>query len=561
MKIFNDNDNNDKAKLKYYAEKAKEAINININYHKQKDIYENYIKEIKSILFSKEKIKENFIKINKKLKANKDKLQNEYNKIKSLKYDIYYKNCTDELKMGRPLLNQLKADNFTLEYTLSEKDNIIKMLNQNMKNFVIFSLFKQPKRDIFIDLKEGNSTIKEIMSQIQSIILKKSKKYNSLKENCKIKKKIIEQLKNIIMQLNEYIYLTKLEKAKINNENNIKPFCFQFISNQINTNSNLKTADRTISTYDTISNKKILENKENINNNGFELSNIKRKEYEEDSKYNDKNIIKNANIKNKNLITHAIMKTIIPPKKNSIKYLSVNPMINNDIEITIDKNSDENKNNFFTDKKALSAEERKTRKINNKKNLRNNKIIYNFQNLEELFGTSDSENEQEEIIIDSVIHSDDETTLEKKINSKKTLHGTYLNEIKSNVSKINLDLIEFNKLKVFQEVDINSLQRRNYKILNVEENIIITKKKIKKIKNRMEINLKKIEAMKKFIDDLKNKYILFKRIKTKSSAINSKVNYIANHEIIDLNQIEEGEDEDNDDIGSDYLNENDEITE
>ena len=345
MKIFNDNDNNDKAKLKYYAEKAKEAINININYHKQKDIYENYIKEIKSILFSKEKIKENFIKINKKLKANKDKLQNEYNKIKSLKYDIYYKNCTDELKMGRPLLNQLKADNFTLEYTLSEKDNIIKMLNQNMKNFVIFSLFKQPKRDIFIDLKEGNSTIKEIMSQIQSIILKKSKKYNSLKENCKIKKKIIEQLKNIIMQLNEYIYLTKLEKAKINNENNIKPFCFQFISNQINTNSNLKTADRTISTYDTISNKKILENKENINNNGFELSNIKRKEYEEDSKYNDKNIIKNANIKNKNLITHAIMKTIIPPKKNFIKYLSVNPMINNDIEITIDKNSDENKNN------------------------------------------------------------------------------------------------------------------------------------------------------------------------------------------------------------------------
>ena len=77
----------------------------------------------------------------------------------------------------------------------------------------------------------------------------------------------------------------------------------------------------------------------------------------------------------------------------------------------------------------------------------------------------------------------------------------------------------------------------------------------------MEINLKKIEAMKKFIDDLKNKYILFKRIKTKSSAINSKVNYIANHEIIDLNQIEEGEDEDNDGIGSDYLNENDEITE
>ena len=68
--------------------------------------------------------------------------------------------------------------------------------------------------------------------------------------------------------------------------------------------------------------------------------------------------------------------------------------------------------------------------------------------------------------------------------------------------------------------------------------------------------------MKKFIDDLKNKYILYKRIKTKSSAINSKVNYIANHEIIDLNQVEEKEEDDIDnDYGSDYLNENDELTE
>ena len=31
MKNFNDIDNNDKEKLKYYAEKAKEAINLNIN--------------------------------------------------------------------------------------------------------------------------------------------------------------------------------------------------------------------------------------------------------------------------------------------------------------------------------------------------------------------------------------------------------------------------------------------------------------------------------------------------------------------------------------------------
>ena len=561
MKNFNDIDNNDKEKLKYYAEKAKEAINLNINYHKQKEKYENYIREIKSILFDKDNIQANFRKIIIKLKENKDKLQQEYEKIKSLKYDIYYKNCTDELEMGRPLLNQLKSDKFTLEYTLSQKDNLIKVLSINMKNSLYFSLFRQPKRDTFLDIKEGDLTIKEITNQIQSIILKNSKSFNALNEKCKRKKKKIEQLKDKIKQLKEYIYLLKFEKTKINQENYLRSYASNKISNQVNSISNLKTTDRTISTYDTTSAKKILENKENINNNGFKLSNSLGKNYEEDFKF----------INKKDKVTNAIMSTIIPESFNYLKHSRMKNIKNsealkNDTEFTLNKNYNENKNinyfNNFLTNKALSAENRKKKKIKNKKNIKNDKIIQSFQNLEELFGSSNSENEQEEIIIDTVIHSDDETTLENKIIPKKSLSGTYLQEIQSKIPKINLDLIEFNKLKVFQEIDLYSLQRRNYKNMRVDDNINIIKKKIKKIKNKININSKKAEAMKKFIDDLKNKYILYKRIKTKSSAINSKVNYIANHEIIDLNQVEEKEEDDIDnDYGSDYLNENDELTE
>ena len=249
-----------------------------------------------------------------------------------------------------------------------------------------------------------------------------------------------------------------------------------------------------------------------------------------------------------------------------MKNIKNSEALKNETEFTLNKNYNENKNinylNYFLNNKALSAENRKTKKIKNKKNIKNDKIIQSFQNLEELFGSTDSENEQEEIIIDTVIHSDDETTLENKIIPKKSLSKTYLQEIQSKIPKINLDLIEFNKLKVFQEIDLYSLQRRNYKNMSVDDNINIIKKKIKKIKNKININSKKAEAMKKFIDDLKNKYILYKRIKTKSSAFNSKVNYIANHEIIDLNQVEEKEEDDIDnDYGSDYLNENDELTE
>ena len=561
MKNFNDIDNNDKEKLKYFAEKAKEVINLNINYHKQKEKYENYIREIKSILFDKDNIQANFRKIIIKLKENKDKLQQEYEKIKSLKYDIYYKNCTDELEMGRPLLNQLKSDKFTLEYTLSQKDNMIKVLSINMKNSLYFSLFRQPKRDTFLDIKEGDLTIKEITNQIQSIILKNSKSFNALNEKCKRKQKKIEKLKDKIKQLKEYIYLLKFEKTKINQENYLRSYASNKISNQVNSISNLKTTDRTISTYDTTSAKKIIENKENINNNGFKLSNSLGKNYEEDFKF----------INKKDNVTNAIMSTIIPESLNYLKHSRMKNIKNsdalkNDTEFTLNKNYNENKNinyfNNFLTNKALSAENRKTKKIKNKKNIKNDKIIQSFQNLEELFGSSNSENEQEEIIIDTVIHSDDETTLENKIIPKKSLSGTYLQEIQSKIPKINLDLIEFNKLKVFQEIDLYSLQRRNYKNMSVDDNINITKKKIKKIKNKININSKKAEAMKKFIDDLKNKYILYKRIKTKSSAINSKVNYIANHEIIDLNQVEEKEEDDIDnDYGSDYLNENDELTE
>ena len=559
MKNFNDIDNNDKEKLKYYAEKAKEAINLNINYHRQKEIYENYIREIKSILFDKDNIQANFRKIIIKLKENKDKLQQEYEKIKSLKYDIYYKNCTDELEMGRPLLNQLKSDKFTLEYTLSQKDNLIKVLSINMKNSLYFSLFRQPKRDTFLDIKEGDLTIKEITNQIQSIILKNSKSFNALNEKCKRKQKKIEQLKDKIKQLKEYIYLLKFEKTKINQENYLRSYASNKISNQVNSISNLKTTDRTISTYDTTSAKKIIENKENINNNGFKLSNSLGKNYEEDFKF----------INKKDNVTNAIMSTIIPESLNYLKHSRMKNIKNsealkNETEFTLNKNYNENKNinyfNNFLTNKALSAENRKTKKIKNKKNIKNDKIIQSFQNLEELFGSSNSENEQEEIIIDTVIHSDDETTLENKIIPKKSLSGTYLQEIQSKIPKINLDLIEFNKLKVFQEIDLYSLQRRNYKNMSVDDNINMLKKKIKKIKKKININSKKVEAMKKFIDDLKNKYILYKRIKTKSSAINSKVNYIANHEIIDLNQVEEEDNEDND-YGSDYLNENDELTE
>ena len=567
MKNLNDIESNNKEKLKYFAEKARDVITLNLNYHKQKETYEKYIKEIKTILFDKENIKENLRNINNQLKSNIECLQKEYNKIKSLKYTPLSKECTDELEMDKPLLNQLKSDKFTLEYTLSQKNDLIKVLTLNMKNSLIFTLFRQPKRDSFLDLKEGNSVIKEIITQTQSNILSNSKNFNYFKEKYKKDKRKKELLKNKIKQLRACIYYlnkekakftTNLEKPSVNNSKHLK-------QSQINTNSNLKTFDRTYSSYETTPTIKTSDNKENIDNNKFKLSKSTKK-YEEDIKYDILyNSNNNKNNIRKNEITNAIMSTVIQNSFKFNKYESVNNYTNcetlkNDIEFTPSKNSDENKINNMLSNKALSEENRKSKKSKTKINIKEDKIIQSFQNLEELFQITDSENENEEIIIDNVIHSDDDTILEKKIIPKKNLCNTYIEKIESTIPKLNLDLIEFNKLKIYKEVDLYSLERRNYKNLTIEEHIEITKKKIRKLKKKVKINSTKESAMNKFIEDLKNKYILYKKIKTKSSAFNSKVNYIANNEILDLNNIEEEMDSNND-VGSDYLNENEEITE
>ena len=229
--------------------------------------------------------------------------------------------------------------------------------------------------------------------------------------------------------------------------------------------------------------------------------------------------------------------------KENKKNININNNIKNIYDININK--------------ALSAENRIIKKIKNPKKNKN-KIIQSFLNLEDLFEISDTENnDEDEVLIDCMLHSNDETILENRINHNKTLSNYYKENINKEIPKINLELIEYNKLKVYQEIDLYSLQRRKYKGGNIDINIKIIKKRIKKIQEKENLNYKKVNAMKKYIDELKNKYILYKKIRTKSSAFNCEVKYISNNEIIDLKNNENEEES----FGSDYLNEDDEISE
>ena len=548
----------DKNILKNLAEKAKKEMDLNNNLNKIKDIYSIYINEIKNILFDKEKLEENLQNLNINIKNNIEKIKQEYQKLKLNKYDIYYQKCTDELDMGREILNQMRNDEFILKNSLIKKGYLIEKLRSNLKYSKLYNIFREPKREVFVDNKSGNTNIKDENEKQQLNLLKIARKLNAFVDKSKKNEQKINKLKSQIKQLNELIFFLKSEK-KIKQLN-------------ITLNSENKTLDNTpsINKEINIQDHKIPETKDFSSNKNKILLLQNSKKYEKDD--SDKEIKNDYEINlNKNNITKAIINTQIPKTFMKLKSISVNPMLmedlefnnqdNNNIIINEDTNNSNDKKYFdLENKKALSAENRTIKKI--KKCQKKNKIIQTFLNLEELFESNDSENDKdnEGILIESVIHSDDETTLEEKVKPKSSLSKTYNERILKQIPSINLSLIEFNKLKVYQEIDLYSLQRRNYKGQNIEDNIKTMKKKYKKMKIKERLNYKKEKAMKKFIDDLRNKYILYKKIRTKSSALNSKVKYISNNEIIDLNKFEK-EDESDLDVGSDYLNEDDEISE
>ena len=175
MKEVTNKELNEIQLLKNYALKAKEQIQISNNLHKIIDLYSNYIKKIKNILFDKNSIEENLKNIVQNLKNNIEKLQNDNQKLKN-KYDMFYKQCTDELEMDRPNLNQSKDDNFILEYSLKQRDFIIQKLKNSIKNAKIYNVFRESKRETYTEISELNSVIKNISEESQFNLILRAKK-------------------------------------------------------------------------------------------------------------------------------------------------------------------------------------------------------------------------------------------------------------------------------------------------------------------------------------------------------------------------------------------------
>ena len=412
----------------------------------QKERYTNQINLIKKIFMKNSKL----VNDNKLNKSDLniiliDEIKNFYNSLISSNFELKkeekkfqnkYNNCVDEIlkedSMNKQLLSNIQYDNFILLYQLKEKDDIINKLNEALESIKKNIYFKETKREFLINKSNKwgdyylnvniNNLSEKMMGECQNFILYNNKYEKKAKEKININKKI-ELYKDLIKYYKNYL-----------DDNNLN------INNSSIKNKNKKfTEDKNILTksiYLPNDNKlSLFENEDNILDDNLKI--------DEEKKKNDDNHDNHDNI-------------IINEKKllHSTCFID-----ENNYKSLFDYNNQENYKNK-----------------NNNNTKKSSKSIRNFLTVDELFDINNHEGKAE-AIIDDELHSDDETTFEIKVKPLKKITIHYIPKIKKQVPKINLAQIEFNKQKVMNEADLYSLQRRKFKMQNLDENIKTIKKK------------------------------------------------------------------------------------
>ena len=478
---------NTKESITKLADEAKMHINNNKYLLEISEIFKQQISLVKNLitnysLNSNQNISKSndlAMKYKNELLSLNTKLKEEINKNIN-KQEYILKNINKDLSILNQTLSQFSIDNFILNNTVNKFDSNITSLTNGIEASKKYDIFREPKRESEIELKESKNVFLVYNLECQQKMLSFCRsytkyKYKNFKKRNKIDilKKNILKLKNIINyysiklygeEQNKNIIQQKIKKNKKNDKNNDKKVD---IKKRIRTNPNYK------------------------------------KEFGE----------KNKNLKN------------IEKKK----FISINENKENDGNSNESKNKNNSENNSYD--KALMLNENDNSlftNINNEekkenKNIERKKI--NILKIDELLDIENIEVKNEDII-DEELNSDDEVFFEKKIKPKKKITVDFLSNVKEEIPSINLSQIEFNKLKVINEADAYSLQKRKFEQDNINGKIKNLKKQKKNLEKKIDINKNKINVIHNFIEDVKYNYKLLRPIKVQTSAAGNPVNYI-----------------------------------
>ena len=481
------------------AEDAKLKINQNRILSEQIDNYNKHIQMIKSFMnkytqnakitesISKDNNKNKFIKnefINyyKELKKSIGDLRESTNKVKQ-KYDTNNDIYFDDISEQNLSYKQMLLDSFILSYSLEQKLNIIKKLKESVHSSRDYNIFREPKRETIINTKYGEEFIDDINQDYQSHILYEIKQFNKYHNRCLKKMKKINNCKNKIQILNQIIsYFQQIIFGKSNyiayNNNYNSNYKLKSVPHQVKNNIYNYKSNKIVKT-DKIYNKKYY--KAEDNDNIF---------------YNTINLNKYGNLNNDSF-GYTLGDLNSYETDQTFNFGNIN---NNLLSLT---------NNTSN---GVRTESKKKKKIN-------------LPTVEELFDLANNEGEKE-AIIDEELHSDEEIIFETKIKSKKKIIVDYLPKIKKEVPNLYLSQIEFNKSKVMNEADLYSVQRRQFQMQNMDENIKMMKKKLKIIKRRCKINEEKCETIQNYTKECEENYKSLKNLKIQMSMQQEKVSFM-----------------------------------
>ena len=426
-------------------------------------------------------------------------LKQQISKVKNL---ITNYSLNSNLDINDSINLALNYKNLLLELKSKLKEDIFKNLKKQEINYNNISQELHTLNPILSQLSVDNfilnNTINKYDSQIKILNerIEESKKHHLFREIKRDTDIDLKESKNIFLEEN------------LENQQKMLSFCRDYVKYKY---KNIRKREK-IKIY-----KKYLSKLKNI------IKYYSLKLYGDEIKIlNDINKNKKKENKNKNLVD--IRKRIVTtPCDKNYKFLK---KYSNKINELNKNNKDDNSFNKISLLKEDDLNLFRNSEIENMRNENNSeRKKINILKIDELFDVSNIEVENEDII-DEELNSDDEVIFTKKVIPKKKISIDFLSDVHKQIPLINLSLIEFNKLKVINEADAYSLQKRKFEQKDINGKIKNIKKQIKDLEKHILINIKKLKVIQNFIEDVKYNYKLLRPLKVHTTAAGNPVNYI-----------------------------------
>ena len=473
MNTINDRQQFTKDSIAILADQARENINQNKYLLEKINIFKQQIIVVKNLITnfwinSNQKNNKNIIakKYIEELTLLNSRLKEEIHKDLS-KQNLLYKKSINELSIENRTLSQLSIDNFILNNTLVKLNSSTQSLNNSIEISKKYEIFREAKRETMIDLKQSKNVFPVYNLELQQKMLSYCRAYSKYRyKNAKKLIKINLYKKDVFALIDLIkVYTSKLTEES--EDNKLK-------SKTIKSNSNIKKLDLN----------KILDKKGKSKTKKLKRTKTSRKFSKKiyDQKIEDSNLPKSNENRQNSFENH-----------HKSLNLSINRLFNSEVKM----------------KKEEQTERKKI----------------NLLKIDELLDIDNIEAEDENII-DNELNSDDDVFFEKKVKPKKKICKEYLSNLRKEIPIINLSQIEFNKIKVINEADAYSLQKRNLEQNNINWQIKNLRKQIKNLEKQIDINENKLKVIHNFIEDVKYNYKLLRPIKVQSSAAGNPVAYI-----------------------------------